>query len=257
MSDDLVTQAESRELANTGPADALSMIFAAATNPDVDADKMKTLAELHIRLQEREAERRFRLAKRKAIEEMPSIGKRGEILNKQGRVQSRFSKFEDLHREVMPVLARHNLSIDWITGHSGNMITVQPVLSYSDDEMAFTEVGGALPLPIDTGGSKSPVQGVASSVSMGKRHTLKSTLNIKEHDENEGEAGTFGPELTDQEVVLIDEGRAAAKEGTAGYRDWYSKLNTAQKGFLVSHKDESGITYHDQNKAAAATFDAP
>jgi hypothetical protein len=256
---DLVEQAEQnggRELAHHAeqPTSALALIYAAATNPEVDAEKMRTLADLHIKMQDREAERRFRLAKRNAIEAMPSIGKRGEILNKQGRVQSRFSRFEDLHREVSPILANHKLSIDWIVGHDGPLITVQPVLSYSDDEMAFKEVGGELALPRDTGGSKSEVQGVVSSVSMGKRHTLKAALNIKEHDEFELGGGS-GPELTEQEQVLIDDSRAAAKDGTVKYREWFGALNAQQKGFLVSRQDESGVAYHEQNKAAAAQFD--
>ena len=118
--------------------------------------------------------------------------------------------------------------------------------------MKFVEEGGSLPFPIDNMGGKSPVQGVASSLSMGKRHTMKAFLNIREHDGNTGEGGGApAAQVTEQEQVLIEEARSAAMEGREAYEAYFKGLNAQQKGFLVSRSPEPGQpTYHEANKAA-------
>lgn len=255
MANDLVEQGGKELAAPSSGADMLAMVVSAAKDETIDADKMKTLADLAIKLQDREAERRYRDAKMMAMRKMPSIGKKGEIRNRSGQVQSRFSRFEDLHRIVAPVLEEHNLSLDWRTGNEGPLILVEAILTYSDGELSYHEGGGMLPFPVDNQGGKSPVQGVASSLSMGKRHTMKAMLNIREHDESPNEDQSHVGQITEQQQVLIDEARMQAKDGMAAYRDWFASRNAQEKGFLVSQKPEdSEITYHDQNKAAAEQF---
>ena len=251
-----IQKSEGREIASAATptgSSLLALVVEAARDPEIDASKMKTLADLAIQMEDREAEKRYRAAKAAAMAELPSIGKRGEILNKQGRVQSRFSHFETLHSVVVPILERHHLSMDFQIGEAigdkgSFVIPVECVLTYADGELTFTAGGGALPFPIDNMGGKSPVQGVASSLSMGKRHTMKAFLNIREHDENAGEGGGSGDQdHTDAEKVLIEEARAAASEGRAGYKAFWEKCNAQERAFLVSRGDQNGA-YHEQNK---------
>lgn len=228
-------------------------IVQASRDPSVDAGKTTALANLAMQMQDREAERRFRMAKHQALQEMPSITKNGAITNKNGGVQSRYSKFEDIHSVVKPILARHNLIISFDIGHEGQLVTVQPILAYSDGDLAFEERGGHMVLAVDTTGSKNATQGAGSAASYGKRHSMKAMLNIiEEGEDTDGRASAAGYEsLPDDRKALIDAARAAARGGSAAYETYFKGLTTEDRGFLAFNYTESGETWHEQNKRAA------
>lgn len=237
------------------PASALFRdIVLAARDPNVDGEKVAALANLAMTMQDREAERRFRMAKFNAIMEMPRINKKGAILNKAGAVQSRYSRFEDMDAVVRPILQRHRLIITFNVNHEGQMVTVQPILSYSDGEMAYEERGGEMVLPLDTTGSKNGTQGAGSSASYGKRHSMKAMLNIiEEGEDDDGGAGTI--KLDEATTKLIDDARVAAQQGSAAYVEFFNALPAQQKGFLVGVAGPNGKTYHETNREAARLFD--
>lgn len=232
-------------------------IVQASRDPAVDAGKTTALANLAMSMQDREAERRFRMAKHRALQEMPSISKNGAILNKNGGVQSRYSKFEDMHRVVKPILAANNLIISFNIDHEGQMVTVQPILAYSDGELAYEERGGNMVLAIDTTGSKNATQGAGSSASYGKRHSMKAMLNIVEEGEDtDGRAGAAGYDALPQERKdLIDAARSAALEGGSRYLEYFKALPREDSGFLAFNVTEGGDTWHEQNKRNAAAID--
>lgn len=231
-------------------------IVQASRDPAVDAAKTTALANLAMQMQDREAERRFRMAKHKALLQMPKITKNGAITNKQGLVQSRYSKFEDIHKVVTPILAEHNLIISFNVGHEGQMVTVQPILSYSDGDYAFEEKGGEMVLAVDTTGSKNATQGAGSAASYGKRHSMKAMLNIvedNEDDDGQQGAGVGGYEALPQDRKdLIDKSRQEALRGTESYAAWFKALTPEERGFLGFNYSETGATWHEQNKLAAA-----
>jgi hypothetical protein len=234
MNDLATTDQQGGALAS--PADQSSALLAdimrAARDPSVDANKMVTMADLAMKLQDRERERQFNQAKLAAIMEMPTISKRGAILNKSGGTQSRYSKFEDIHRAVMPILRKHGLVISFNVGNQGQMVTVQPILSHVN---GFTEHGEAMALPIDTTGSKNGTQGAGSAASYGKRHTMKAMLNIIEDGEDNDGQGAGNPlsRLTPDQQDLIRQGNEAAQRGLAAYEDWFKSLPTPERGWLV------------------------
>ncbi len=233
-------------------------IVQASRDPSVDAGKTTALANLAMQMQDREAERRFRMAKHKALLEMPSITKAGAITNKQGAVQSRYSKWEDIDRVTRPILAANNLILSFNIGHEQQMVTVQPVLAYSDGELAYEERGGWMVLAVDTTGSKNATQGAGSAASYGKRHSAKAVLNIiEEGEDTDGRAISGYDTLPDGLRELIDASREAAKEGTDGYMAYFKALSAEDRGFLAFNRSESGETWHEQNKKAATAFDAP
>jgi hypothetical protein len=232
-----------------------SAALEAARDPDIDAGKMELLIRLATTQQDREAERRFRIAKQRALLEMPRIGKKGAILNKNGNVQSRYSRFEDMDAAVRPILAQHNLTISFNVGNQGQMITVQPILVYADGEVAFEERGGEMPVPGDTTGSKNATQGAGSAVSYGKRHAMKAMLNIIEAGEDDDGQQASSVALPPNKEALVDQARMVAKDGTASYAAFFAGLSTEDKGFLTYAVSASGETFHEQNKRAAALYD--
>jgi hypothetical protein len=245
---------EERNLSTNQASQLLRDIILAARDPAIDGDKVTALANLAMTMQDREAERRFNMAKFEAIMEMPRIAKNGSIINhKTGALQSRYSKFEDMDAVVRPILTKHRLVITFNVNHSGQMVTVQPILSYSDGDMAFVERGGEMVLATDTTGSKNATQGAGSAASYGKRHAMKAMLNIIEDGEDTDGGGKI--ELPDDKVALIDAGRAKAREGTAAYMQFFDALPKEDKGFLGYAVGPNGKTFHETNKEAARLYD--
>lgn len=213
-----------------------------ARDPSVDAGKMSSLVDLQMKMMDYSKQEEFNKAKIAAIMEMPSIGKRGEIKNKTGGVQSRYSRFEDIHRAVMPILKRNNLVISFDVGHNGQMVTVTPILSHTN---GFVEKGEAMSLPIDTTGSKNGTQGAGSAASYGKRHSMKAMLNIIESADDDD--GMSTGKLDD----LQEQASNAASCGMAAYERWFKSDISADE-----RKQLAANGWHDQMKDAAAKSDA-
>lgn len=232
----------------------LTDIVQASRDPSVDASKITALAGLAMRMQDREAERRFRIAKHRAVQNMPTISRKGAITNRAGQVQSRYSRYEDIDKVCKPILAAENLILTFNVGHEGQLVTVQPVLSYSDGELAHEERGDHMVLAIDTTGSKNATQGAGSAASYGKRHQYKATLNIVEDGEDDDGKGA-AEELSGHALQLVEAARSAAQGGTEAYRAYFQALDRQDAHFLATATAETGDTYHDQNKRAAQNYD--
>lgn len=248
-----------RDVATTNSGNMLAMVLAAARDPEVDAGKMEALANLAIKLQDREREAEFNRSKIAAIMEMPIIAKNGAITNKTGGIQSRYSKWDALHPIIMPILKRHGLVITHEIGHANQMVTVRPVLSHVN---GFVEKGAEMALPIDTTGSKNGTQGAVSAASYGQRDSTVKMLNILCHGTDDdgqaaggGSADPYGA-LTDWERELVDESRTRAMDGTAAYEDWFKALSTEKRGWLAYNKGSGGKSWHAANKECAAQVGA-
>jgi hypothetical protein len=222
-----------------------SQIMAASTNPDVDAGKMTALVDLQMRMMDYQKAEQFAQAKVAALREMPTISKRGRIMNK-GTEQSRFAKLEDIQAVVTPILDRHGLIITFEVGQAGNRVTVRPVLTHSNGHI---EKGEAMPLDIDTTGSKNSTQGAGSAATYGKRHAIIAALNLRisgdADDDGQGAGG--GRKLTPQQAELIDYGERAARDGPITYQEWYKALDTASKGWLVLEGEHDRLKTFAQN----------
>ena len=250
-SKDLVKQASTEVAQPISSNDILNQIVALAQDPD-KAGAIKDMADLAMTMQDREAERRFRMAKHDAVMEMPTITKTGAI-TVNNTVRSRYSKFEDIDRIVRPILSKHRLIITFNVNHEGQMVTVQPILSYADGEMAYEEKGGEMVLAVDTTGSKNATQGAGSAASYGKRHSMKAMLNIIEDGEdNDGQTKV---ELSEEQKLLINNAREQAKGGTDDYAKWFEGLPQDQKGFLAYTPGPDGVAFHQRNKEAAKLYD--
>jgi hypothetical protein len=155
----------------------------------------------------------------------------------------------------MPILKKHGLVISHEIGHSGQMVTVRPVLAHVNGHV---EKGGEMLLPIDTTGSKNGTQGAGSASSYGQRFTTIKMLNIITHDEDDdgraagGSASDPYELLTDPERELVDKGRRVASDGMDAYAAWFKELPADQRGFLAYNKGGNGKSWHDQNKDLAS-----
>lgn len=222
-------------------AGMMAMIVAGAHDPSVDANKMVTLAKLATDLQDRERQADFSRDKVECIAQLPAVYKD----KKNGGTNSMYATWESIHVRVMPILARHNLTLTHEVGQSGNMITVEAILEHANGVKLR---GGPLPLPIDNSGSKNSVQGVASTVAYGKRITGKAILNIIESntpEDRDGQSGDGEKALAPHKQALLDAAEKAAKDGPTTYLDWFKSQPAAEKGWLAFEG------HHDRFKAKA------
>lgn len=181
------------------PANLLEVISRAASDPNVDAAKMERLWQLHERIQAQQAAVAFAAALAEMQPKMPVITQRGEILNRDGKVQSKYAKWEDINDAIKPILAEHGFSLMFRPGNEGDKVKVTGILKHRAghfEEATFT-------LPPDTSGSKNLVQAAASSISYCKRYVAVGLLNITSRGEDDDgkKAGGSAPTLTEKQVA--------------------------------------------------------
>lgn len=208
-------------------ADRLMMMREAMTNPSVDTGKAREMMLLMREFENDERQAEFNRDKGAAIRAMPAIFKRGENTH----TSTRYAKFEDMHRAVMPVLSQHHLTLDFRLGYEGNWITVQPILRHDN---GFVEEGGVMKGPADEGKGRSAIQAIGSASSYLKRYSMRAMLNLIEDGEDDDGRGVARPDyqLNDRQSGLIVDAQMAADRSE--YVAWYGRQNTRDKAFLVS-----------------------
>ncbi|WP_442577839.1 ERF family protein [Mesorhizobium sp. ASY16-5R] len=162
-------------------ANMIAVIERAATNPNVDIEKMERLLAMQERIMSRDAEMAFNTDFAQMQAEIPSITEKGEIKNTAGAVQSRYAKFEDINAVIKPILQKYGFAISFRTGFEDKAILVTGVLCHKMGHKVETTMA----LPLDSSGSKNNVQGVGSSTSYGKRYTMCALLNISTGGEDD------------------------------------------------------------------------
>jgi hypothetical protein len=164
----------------------LAMIAKAAADPATDVDKFERLMAMYDRHQEREARRAYYAALSVMQPLLPEIEEHGEILDKQGEVQSTYALWEDIQARIKPILAEHGFALTFAVAHQGDRLSVTGKLSHRAGHVEET----TLPLPLDTSGSKNTVQSYGSSTSYGMRYTARALLNLTSRGEDDdGVAG--------------------------------------------------------------------
>jgi hypothetical protein len=175
----------------------VQVIERAATNPQVDIDKMERLLQMHERITARQAQAAYAAALARLQPRLPIIRERGAIKDRGGSVQSRYALWEDIVGVVTPILASEGFALSFRTGNDASGVTVTGVLSHADGHSEST----SLTLPIDTSGSKNAVQSVGSSTAYGKRYTAAALLNLRTGEaDDDGQAGPGGF-ITEQQAA--------------------------------------------------------
>lgn len=174
----------------------LSVIERAASNPEVDIDKMERLMAMHERTLERQAVAVYSEALSDMQDELPAVAERG---NAAGRYT--YAKWEDINTAIKPVLKKYGFALSFRTDCTDG-ITVTGVLSHKNGHSEQTTIK----LPADGSGNKNAVQAVASSVSYGKRYTAGALLNLTSHGEDDDAYAAIQqmPEPVDVSAFLKD-----------------------------------------------------
>lgn len=231
------------EIATTEPtppsqsSSLLAQIVEASKNPEVDADKMRSMADLAIQLQDREMQQQFNRDLNAAIADMPVITKAGRIVIKDKNTgaiiqETAYEKFEDLDRVVKPIARRHNIQYNFDVGYDENWILVFIILRHTN---GYVERSSPMRLPIEDSGSKNKVQGSGSTQTFGKRYALKNAFAISV--EGEDDDGNLGQTVrsrmpNERATVVLEEALAAHEAGR--YNEWFRAQSPKDRSFLVT-----------------------
>lgn len=154
-------------------ASLMEVINRAASDPNVDVDKMERLLGMYERISERNAKVAFHTALAHMQPELPIITENGKIMHG-NKLISEYALWEDINEAIRPVLHKHGFALRFKTGNGGKNVEVTAILSHCEGHSEETTIT----LEHDSSGSKNAVQAVGSSISYGKRYAAEAALNI-------------------------------------------------------------------------------
>src|SRR5688500_12111734 len=204
----VVVQAQGEHPQPVSQATALiQVIERAASNPDIDVEKMERLLAMQERIMTQNAKMAFNEAMRLAQTEMPKIKRNKE--NKE--THSKYADLEAVTDAAVPIYTKHGFSLSYgtsdcpIPGHYRVTALCAHVEGFERNYQAD--------VPIDNTGpkgtqNKTMTHGFGSTMSYGRRYMICLIFNITlANEDNDGNGG----------------GRQAA-QAPAGYEDWKADM---------------------------------
>jgi hypothetical protein len=207
----------------------IAVISRAASDPNVDIDKMERLMAMHERMQARAARVQYDEAFAAMQPNLPEIDKRGKIIIRDKNdaekiIQSTpYALWEDTNKVIKPILAEYGFALSFRITQTEAKITTTAVLSHSGGHREETSFAAS----IDNTGSKNNVQGWGSSFSYGKRYSGTAILNIttKGEDDDGKATGSIIGSISDEQRVELEGMLKDAKVPVKDFCD-YAKIET-------------------------------
>lgn len=183
------------------PNSLLQVIARAAADPTVDIEKMERLMAMHERLIAREAETAFNDAMTACQHEMRAIA--ADAYNPQ--TKSKYPTYAALDRVLRPIYTRHGFSISYDTADSTKAEHVR-VLAYvarGGYTRTYTQ-----DMPADGKGAKggdvmSKTHATGSANTYGQRYLLGGIFNVVISRDDDGNAASAGPAITEEQAVIL------------------------------------------------------
>jgi hypothetical protein len=240
MNEVMERKPESTAVAATSEVAAvMQMIERAAANPQVDVVKLEKLLDMQERIFEKNAEIAFNGAMAEMQAELPVVRENG-VIEIPGRKATRYAKFEDINEVVKPVLQRHGFAVSFRINSENNKVRVTGILAHRAGHREET----SMELPVDTSGSKNPVQAVGSSVSYGKRYVMEALLNLTSRgQDDDGKRGGGDPEPDAEGKKKLEACLSLPALETA-----WKALTKEQRATLAKVKDACKATILDAQK---------
>lgn len=187
----------------TGPDLRLTLITQ-LSDPATPIEIRKQILDMMLQLEDRHARIQFNRAVAELQPKLPVIRKNGLIQYKPGTKPTKYSKWDDVYKACMPVLAEHGFSCGFSSElQGGNALKVTMTVKH----VGGGEDTGSLTVPwLDTGGSKSPAQAAASSYTLAERHVFIKYWNILTEDVDDDGSGKGVPErITEAQLLKLED----------------------------------------------------
>lgn len=207
----------------------LQAITSAASNAQVDIDKMERLFQMHQQMVKQEAEAAFNAAMARAQAKMLPIATNAENTH----THSRYAKLEAINRQIVPIYTAEGLSVSFDSGVSpvqGWQRTIA-IVSHRDGHSRTYH----LDLPPDSEGAKGNlnktiVQATGSTNMYARRYLTNMVFNISTFDDSDGNSPRPQNDVVpDAEGQKILEACASMR----GLTDAWKNLTEAQRKTLT------------------------
>lgn len=182
----------------------VDVIAKAASDPNVDIDKMERLLQMQERVQARESEAVFSAALAQMQPHLPHITVKNKIVHS-GKVISEYADWPSISAAITPVLSEYGFSLNFGGSNDANEKTTVAKLRHIGGHVETN----AITLPHDTSGSKNKVQAIGSSSTYGQRYSACPLVGVVVHgQDDDGQAAGNRPappalsEKTRTEIVV-------------------------------------------------------
>ncbi|MFG1349052.1 ERF family protein [Xanthobacter autotrophicus] len=204
-----------RSSAKSDAGSILGAIMQAASNPEIDADKVARLMDNYRSIRAEEAKRAYLAALPDMQADLPTIDQNGRIRIEKGGVviqETKYARWEDINEAIQPVLRTHGFGLSFrLSVAPDGKQNITAVLSHTEGHQEETTIT----LMHDSTGSKNSVQAVGSTISYGQRYTARALLNFqsraREDRDDDGRAAG-GVETVSEDQVLALRDLAASVE---------------------------------------------
>lgn len=208
---DIATKTNAMPAVADEGASLLAIIAKAASDPNVDIEKMDRLLQMQERWETRHASVEFAAAFADMQTELPEIKRQGRIVvrkkdaagERTGDVQqdTPYALWEDINEAIKPVLFKYGFGLSFRVGQTAEgKVTVTGILRHRAGHSEET----TMTLMQDSTGSKNAVQAIGSSVSYGKRYAAAALLNLTSRGEDDdGKAAGDDEVISDEQRQTI------------------------------------------------------
>ena len=174
----------------------LALIGRAASDPNVDVEKMDRLLQMQERIMEQQAKRDFNKALSDLQAELPVINERGSV---GGRYT--YAKWEDINKAITPFLHKNGFALNFKSDTGNGEVSVTAFLRHNSGHNETSNVT----LPFDSSGNKNTVQSIASSYSYAFRIGAKALINYQTtlDEDDDGVAGGTKA-ISKEDFALLD-----------------------------------------------------
>ena len=185
MSDALIPAAApgAQELAPAfSPSSPLALLTSVAGSLDIE--KLKALMEMQKELEDRQARQAYVKAMASFKADPPRIFKDKSVSFGTGKTSYNHARLGEICRAVVGALSGHGLSHAWSLAQSAGLVRVTCIVTH---EQGHSE-SVAMEAPLDSSGSKNPIQAIASTKTYLERYTLLAITGLAAEDDDDGRA---------------------------------------------------------------------
>lgn len=224
----------------------LQLIDRAASNPDIDVNKLEKLLEMQERILARRAEMAFSAAMTKAQGETRQIA--ADALNPQTR--SKYASYKALDKALRPVYTSNGFALSFNTEES-------PLEEHMRVVCDVSHVDGVsrryrIDMPTDGKGAKggdvmTKTHAVGAGASYGMRYLLKMIFNVAV-GEDDRDGNEVSPSITEEQVATL---QAMIEEVKADKDKFLKYMRVEKLADIPAAKYQSAIKALEKKRRAA------
>lgn len=213
----------------------IQVIERAASNPNVDIEKMERLLAMQERILDRQAEQQYAAAMVRAQQNMPVI-----VKNKHNQqTSSKYADLEAINRQIKPIYSAEGFSLSFDTANSElekHIKIICEVLHAGGHSRKFS-----YDAPLDDAGiagkvNKTPTHARGSSISYGRRYLVVQIFNLTISDEDDdGNGAGASPVIGPVQARRLE---ALLKRCSQKAQDKFAEMYGSPKEVLKSEYDD-------------------